>query len=108
MLRFEQSQFAVPTVAVGKGLRGTSVELEQTDTVPVSALKTKRFQRFRFLFRLLEERFRRFEEGVKAFLLRFLDFPGAVRALEEMAETAAEALKRPILVDFQAGRVDPP
>ena len=39
----------------------------------------------------------------KAFFLRFLDFPGALRALRKRAKKAEKGRKRPILADFQEG-----
>ena len=44
----------------------------------------------------------------KAFFLRFLDFPGAVRALRKRAKKAEKGRKRPISADFQHGRTDTP
>ena len=44
----------------------------------------------------------------KAFFLRFLDFPGAARALRKRAKRAAKGRKRPISADFQDGRPDTP
>ena len=44
----------------------------------------------------------------KAFFLRFLDFPGVVRALRKRAGKAENGRKRPILADFQERRADAP
>ena len=44
----------------------------------------------------------------KAFFLRFLDFPGALRALRKRAKEAEKWRFRPISADFQAGRPDTP
>ena len=44
----------------------------------------------------------------KAFFLRFLEFPGAVRALRKRAEKAEKGRKRLISADFQEGRGDTP
>ena len=44
----------------------------------------------------------------KAFLLRFLDFPGALRPLRKRAKKAGKGRKRPISADFQDGRPDTP
>ena len=53
---FERFRFLVPTVPLWKGF--SLFEQEGTVPVPVS-VPEKRFQRFRFLFRFLEKRFRR-------------------------------------------------
>ena len=39
-------------------------------------------------------------EGKKAFFLRFLDFPSALRTLWKRAKKAEKGRKRPILADF--------
>ena len=44
----------------------------------------------------------------KAFFLRFLDFPGALRTVQKRAKTAEKGRKRPISADFQEGRPDTP
>ena len=44
----------------------------------------------------------------KAFFLRFLDFPGAVRALRKREERAEKDRKRLISADFRDGRPDTP
>ena len=44
----------------------------------------------------------------KAFFLRFLDFPGALRTLQKRAKTAEKGRKRPISADFQEGLPDTP
>ena len=44
----------------------------------------------------------------KAFFLRFLDFPGAVRALRKRAKKAEKGRKSPISADFRDGRPDTP
>ena len=44
----------------------------------------------------------------KAFFLRFLDFPGALRTLRKWVEKAEKGRKRPISVDFREGRPDTP
>ena len=44
----------------------------------------------------------------KAFLLRFLDFPGALRPLRKRAKKAGKGRKRPISADFQDGRPNTP
>ena len=44
----------------------------------------------------------------KAFFLRFLDFPGALRTLRKRAKKAEKGRKRPISADFREGRPDTP
>ena len=44
----------------------------------------------------------------KAFFLRFLDFPGALRALRKRTKKSEKGRKRPISADFQEGRPDAP
>ena len=44
----------------------------------------------------------------KAFFLRFLDFPGALRTLWKRAKKAEKGRKRPISADFQEGRPGAP
>ena len=44
----------------------------------------------------------------KAFFLRFLDFPGALRTLRKRAKKAEKGRKTPISADFQEGRPDTP
>ena len=44
----------------------------------------------------------------KAFCLRFLDFPGALRTLRKRAKKAEKGRKRPILADFREGQPDTP
>ena len=44
----------------------------------------------------------------KAFFLRFLDFPGALRTLRKRAKKAEDGRKRLISADFREGRPDTP
>ena len=44
----------------------------------------------------------------KAFFLRFLDFPGALRTLRKRAKKAEKGRFWPISADFQEGRPDTP
>ena len=44
----------------------------------------------------------------KAFFLRFLDFPGALRTLRKRAKKGEKGRKRPILADFQEVQPDTP
>ena len=44
----------------------------------------------------------------KAFFLRFLDFPGALRTLRKRVKKAEKGRKRPISADFLEGRPDTP
>ena len=44
----------------------------------------------------------------KAFFLRFLDFPGALRTLRKRAKKAEKGRKGPISADFREGRPDTP
>ena len=44
----------------------------------------------------------------KAFFLRFLDFPGALRTLRKWVKKAETGRKRPLSADFREGRPDTP
>ena len=44
----------------------------------------------------------------KAFFLRFLDFPGALQALQKQAKKAEKGRERPVSADFREGRPDTP